>query len=94
LSTGQTRDAERYKELASISPAFRAWLNMSSHVRRALRARLRKRDGKNCYYCGKQTNKPDLAHVKSLFYGGDNTEANLRLAHRRCNLLARPKILT
>lgn len=42
----------------------------------------------NCHLCGQpvQNTKWDLDHVKALINGGENREANLRPAHRKCHV--------
>ncbi len=58
------------------------------------RARIRSRDGDNCWLCGKivneglKENHPLLAtldHVVEVCRGGDHRMENLRLAHAKCN---------
>ena len=50
---------------------------------------LSERDGENCFYCNKKIKKKDLsiAHVISPLRGGAQTVDNLRLSHRRCNII-------
>lgn len=46
------------------------------------------RDGLNCHWCDKrftQTNRPTLDHVEEWAKGGSNGQANLVLAHAKCN---------
>lgn len=62
------------------------------------RAAIAKRDGWRCGICGKKVRQdlehPDpycasIDHVVPLARGGDNSPANLQLAHLRCNLSKR-----
>lgn len=47
---------------------------------------LLKRDGTNCFYCGKPLNGDiSLEHLVSRAHGGPNHISNLVLAHRQCN---------
>jgi HNH endonuclease/Homeodomain-like domain len=64
--------------------------------------RLLKRDGKECYLCGEDTNKnldtnhddyPSIEHVIPVSKGGTHTWDNVKVAHRKCNTEKRDKIL-
>jgi hypothetical protein len=59
--------------------------------RREARVRsLRARDGNNCFYCGVELGKGEatLEHLLSEKDGGSSRQANLALAHKKCNELA------
>lgn len=51
---------------------------------------LLKRDGSNCFYCGKEMaqGQETIEHLFSINQGGRNHIANLALSHRDCNYLA------
>lgn len=51
---------------------------------------LLKRDGTNCFYCGKEMSQGQetIEHLFSINQGGRNHIANLALAHKECNYLA------
>lgn len=50
------------------------------------KAKLLKRDGDSCFYCGKKLNDDvTLEHIVSLTSGGKNTLGNMVLAHEECN---------
>jgi hypothetical protein len=51
---------------------------------------LLKRDGSNCFYCGKEMaqGRETIEHLFSINQGGRNHIANLALAHKECNYLA------
>lgn len=47
---------------------------------------IQKRDGCNCFYCGKPLGDDiTLEHLISLVQGGKNTLGNMVLAHEKCN---------
>jgi 5-methylcytosine-specific restriction endonuclease McrA len=48
------------------------------------RARILARDGYVCWLCG-QPDADSVDHVVPRVHGGDDTDANLRAAHLRCN---------
>jgi 5-methylcytosine-specific restriction endonuclease McrA len=59
--------------------------------------RLSDRDGTDCARCGASIDitrsgldpdGPTLGHVTPVVLGGSDSDANLRLEHRRCNLAA------
>lgn len=54
------------------------------------REALLKRDGKWCFYCGREMPPDDrtIEHVVSLVHGGSNRLENLVMAHSKCNELA------
>ena len=68
----------------------------------AVRARVSRRYGGKCYVCGEPVVLGDpgdrgatLDHVVPLFLGGEDSESNLALSCRRCNLAkgsVRPKV--
>lgn len=66
---------------------------MSGGLGRKMKHKLRDRHGDNCHWCGKpmcfDTNEDPLSasieHIIPKSDGGTNKQANLRLAHRRCN---------
>jgi hypothetical protein len=59
--------------------------NVDSKVRAII-----KRDGENCFYCGRVTNENDrtIEHLVSRTHGGPNHLSNMFLAHRKCNAKA------
>lgn len=66
--------------------------------RRDIRIRLAKRDGKRCYLCGLSGNRFVVANKRKNFYtahiehvraqsnGGSDSDSNLKLACRWCNI--------
>lgn len=70
------------------------WLASSLHKRaprQNVEAKLRKRDGDGCFFCGRPftEEKPaTLEHLLSIAHGGNNHLSNLVLAHGECNLKA------
>lgn len=48
------------------------------------------RDGKECFYCGQELTfeQATVEHLIPLSNGGNNTDANLVLAHKECNMEA------
>lgn len=50
------------------------------------RAKLRERDGDNCFYCGKPLGEDEtFEHILELNQGGKNSISNGVLAHQKCN---------
>jgi 5-methylcytosine-specific restriction endonuclease McrA len=50
-----------------------------------LRDELLRRDGNECFFCGKPMEDPTIEHLICRQFGGGNNLANLALAHRACN---------
>jgi 5-methylcytosine-specific restriction endonuclease McrA len=48
-------------------------------------------DGR-CFYCGRPHHLMTIDHVLPLSRGGDDTPANVRLAHRLCNVRKGPRL--
>lgn len=72
--------------------------------RRRFRDRVRKRDGDNCYICGRPTDpeldgegnnpmSPTLEHVIPTSLGGNRSMANSKLAHGHCNYAKADKLV-
>ncbi len=59
-------------------------------ARKAQRARIYIRDGGLCRRCGKEVpyDAFDLGHIIARAYGGDSTDSNLSVEHKRCNRVA------
>ena len=65
---------------------------MSYQRIKKLKARVRERDGDNCWLCGERISKNargqrrgTLDHVIPRSLGGPNSIMNLKLAHKACN---------
>ena len=63
------------------------WRSLSGAQRSAWTDRIYVRDGGVCSLCGKPVARAEASvdHVVPESKGGPTTEANMRLAHRRCN---------
>ena len=74
--------------------AGKRWLASVTHKRaprQNVEAKLRKRDGDLCFFCGlpfTEENPPTLEHLLSIAHGGNNHLSNLVLAHGECNMKA------
>ena len=51
---------------------------------------IRERDGKNCFFCGKEVLQEDETkeHLVARVHGGPNHISNIFLAHKLCNVKA------
>lgn len=67
------------------------WMAAEKVQRRGMRyliISIKKRDGEGCFYCPKpftEDDRPTIEHLLALGCGGNNTIANLALAHESCN---------
>lgn len=67
----------------------------SRSKRMSFRAQIAKRDGKDCWFCGKATTPAteSIEHLVPRSQGGPDTLANFVIAHKKCNELAGDKCL-
>lgn len=81
-------DAERLYSAFFQGKAPEARIKRTS--RKSVEARLRVRDGDDCFFCGRPLREDDVSveHLLSIVDGGNNHDSNLALAHVACNGLA------
>lgn len=74
--------------------ADKRWLASATYKRaprKNVEAKLRKRDGDGCFFCGHpftEDQPATLEHLLSITHGGNNHLSNLALAHGDCNMKA------
>ena len=89
----QTAYGKELREIASKPSKLKGNSCGAKNRRKRLNkiTRIRKRDGKNCFYCGLKLAMGDVTieHLEAKGNGGSNNIENLRIAHKECNGKAR-----
>lgn len=90
------QDPEGYRVSKCVWEAVRRARVRGATVGKVDFERIQRRDRMRCHICKTKVDRADLHfdHVIPLVAGGEHTEANIAVAHAKCNLRKNAKVLT